>query len=32
MPAVSCLRLLGAIAFEIDFEMCHVDAEQAYVQ
>ena len=31
-PVASCLRLLGAIAFELDFDMSLVDAEQACVQ
>ena len=28
----SCIRLLGAIACELDLDLCHFDAEQAFVQ
>ena len=31
-PAASCIRLLGAIACELDLDLCHFDAEQAFVQ
>ena len=31
-PTVSCIRLLGAIACELDLDVCRFDAEQAFVQ
>ena len=31
-PAASCFRLLGAIACELGLDLCHFDAEQAFVQ
>ena len=31
-PAVSCFGLLGAIACELGLDLCHFDAEQAFVQ
>ena len=31
-PTASFIRLLGAIACELDFDLCHFDAEQAFVQ
>ena len=31
-PAASCIRLLGALACELDLNLCHFDAEQAFVQ
>ena len=31
-PTASCIRLLGAIACELDLDLCHFDAEQAFVQ
>ena len=31
-PAVSCFRLLGAIACELGLDLCHFDAEQGFVQ
>ena len=31
-PAASCFRLLGAIACELALDLCHFDAEQAFVQ
>ena len=31
-PASSCFRLLGAFACELDLDLCHFDAEQAFVQ
>ena len=31
-PASSCVRLLASIACEVDFDLCHFDAEQAFVQ
>ena len=32
MPIASCVRLLGAIARELDLNLCQFDAEQAFVQ
>ena len=32
MPAAYCIRLLGTIACELDLDLCHFDAEQAFVQ
>ena len=31
-PASSCVRLLASIACELDLDLCHFDAEQAFVQ
>ena len=31
-PALSCVRLLASIACELDLDLCHFDAEQAFVQ
>ena len=31
-PAASCFRLLGAIACELGLDLCHFNAEQAFVQ
>ena len=31
-PAASCFRLLGAIACELGLDLCHFDAEQAFIQ
>ena len=31
-PSASCIRLLAAIANECDLDLCHFDAEQAFVQ
>ena len=31
-PAASRFRLLGAISCELDLDLCHFDAEQAFVQ
>ena len=31
-PAAACIRLLAATAYELVFDLCHVDAEQAVVQ
>ena len=31
-PTASCIRLLGAIACELDLNICHFDTEQAFVQ
>ena len=31
-PTASCIRLFGAIACELDLNLCHFDAEQAFVQ
>ena len=31
-PASSCIRLLNLIACEFGLELCHFDAEQAFVQ
>ena len=31
-PAASCIRLLGALACELNLDLCHFDAEQAFVQ
>ena len=31
-PASACIRLLASIACELDFDLCHFDAEQAFVQ
>ena len=31
-PASSCIRLLASIACELDLDLCHFDAEQAFVQ
>ena len=31
-PAASCIRLLGAIACELDLDICHFDAEQDFAQ
>ena len=31
-PSVSCIRLLASIACEHDLDLCHFDAEQAFVQ
>ena len=31
-PTASCTRLLGAITCELDLDLCHFDAEQAFVQ
>ena len=29
-PAAACIRLLAATACELDFDLCHFDAEQAF--
>ena len=31
-PVASCFRLLGAVVCVLGFELCHFDAEQAFVQ
>ena len=31
-PAAFCFSLLGAIACELGLDLCHFDAEQAFVQ
>ena len=31
-PTASCIRLLGSIACELDLDLCHFDAQQAFVQ
>ena len=31
-PAAGCIRLLAATACELDLDLCHFDAEQAFVQ
>ena len=31
-PASSCIRLLASIACELNLDLCHFDAEQAFVQ
>ena len=31
-PSASCIRLLASIACELDLDLCHFDAEQAFVQ
>ena len=31
-PAAGCIRLLSATACELDLDLCHFDAEQAFVQ
>ena len=31
-PSVMSIRLLAAIAYELDLDLCHFDAEQAFVQ
>ena len=31
-PAPSCVRLLALIACELDLDLCHFDAEQAFIQ
>ena len=31
-PAASCFRLLGTIACELGLDLCHFDAEHAFVQ
>ena len=31
-PASSCVRLLASIAYKLDLDLCHFDAEQAFVQ
>ena len=31
-PTASCIRYLGAIACELDLNICHSDTEQAFVQ
>ena len=28
----SCVRLLNGIAFELDFDLCHFDLDEAFVQ
>ena len=31
-PSVMSIRLLAALACELDLDLCHFDAEQAFVQ
>ena len=31
-PSVISIRLLAALACELDLDLCHLDAEQAFVQ
>ena len=31
-PSAACIRLLASIACEYDLDLCHFDAEQAFVQ
>ena len=31
-PAAACVRLLAVIACELNLDLCHLDAEQAFAQ
>ena len=32
IPATPCIRLMAAIACELQFDLCHFDVQQAFVQ